>query len=119
MHELSKSFIFEAAHTLDRAIYADGSRRIHGHSYRAQITLRGTPDQDSGMLMDLGVFQQAMHKVQSQLDHHLLDDVPNLGPATLENLCSFIWRALQPQLPLLHRVQVSRDLTGEICSYQP
>ena len=44
MHELSKQFRFEAAHTLNRVIEAEPSRRIHGHSYRAEITLRGEPD---------------------------------------------------------------------------
>jgi 6-pyruvoyltetrahydropterin/6-carboxytetrahydropterin synthase len=41
MHELSRAFLFEAAHTLQRDIGTEGSRRIHGHSYRATITLAG------------------------------------------------------------------------------
>ena len=41
MYELSKQFRFEAAHTLHRVIDAEPSRRIHGHSYRAEVFLRG------------------------------------------------------------------------------
>jgi 6-pyruvoyltetrahydropterin/6-carboxytetrahydropterin synthase len=39
-----------------------------------------------------------------------------LGPATLENLCQFIWRALAPQLPQLARVTVERQASGDKCS---
>ena len=41
MFELSQSFYFEAAHTLRRdletAAEAAGSRRIHGHTYQAEV----------------------------------------------------------------------------------
>ena len=36
MHELSKQFRFDAAHTLHREIDAEPSRRVHGHSYRGR-----------------------------------------------------------------------------------
>ena len=41
MFEISKQFWFEAAHTLEREVETDSSRRIHGHSYRAEVMLRG------------------------------------------------------------------------------
>ena len=40
MYELSKQFRFDAAHTLDRVVQTESSRRIHGHSYRGEVTLR-------------------------------------------------------------------------------
>lgn len=117
MHELSKSFTFEAAHTLRREIETEGSARIHGHSYRATVTLRGEPDAQSGMLLDLGFFNQALQQLHAQLDHCFLDDVPGLAPATLERLCVFIWNALEHQLPGLARVAVGRDSTYDQASY--
>lgn len=117
---LSKSFIFEAAHTLERpgidTFGRQASRRVHGHSYRATVHVRGVPDPATGMLIDLGVLDNALARVRARLDHWLLDDVAGLGPATLENLCSFIWRELAPFLPGLARVTVSRDMTGDACS---
>lgn len=118
MYELTKEFRFDAAHTLQREIAAEGSRRVHGHSYRAEVTLRGRPDPASGMVMDLGLLAQRLEGVRASLDHHLLDEVEGLGPATMENLCAFIWRRLAPGLPGLHRVAVLRDSTGERVSYQ-
>jgi 6-pyruvoyltetrahydropterin/6-carboxytetrahydropterin synthase len=117
VHELSRSFLFEAAHTLQRDIHAEGSRRIHGHSYRATITLAGAPDPTTGMLIDIGRLDAVLVTARDALDHRFLDEVPDLGPATLENLCSFLWIRLVPALPMLCRVTVSRDLSGDACSF--
>jgi 6-pyruvoyltetrahydropterin/6-carboxytetrahydropterin synthase len=114
-YELSQKFYFEAAHTLDRAIDADGSRRIHGHTYHAEITLTGMPHPGSGMLADLGFVRQEIAKVRDLLDHKLLDEVPDLGPATLENLCRFIFMRLTDPLPGLTKVAVERQASGDRC----
>lgn len=117
MYELSKQFRFEAAHTLQRTIDAEPSRRIHGHSYRAEVVLRGEPDPETGMLIDLGHFSEMIGKVRAGLDHRFLDEIVDLGPATLENLASWIWRTLAPGCPALVRVIVYRDSEGDACSY--
>lgn len=69
MFELSKQFRFDAAHTLSRSIDAESSRRIHGHSYRAEVTVRGEADARTGMLLDLGLFERALSSAQNGLDH--------------------------------------------------
>jgi 6-pyruvoyltetrahydropterin/6-carboxytetrahydropterin synthase len=118
MFELRRSFHFDAAHTLIRSLYADESRRIHGHSYKAEIALRGEPDPASGMIMDLGVLDRMLQGVRDALDHRFLDDIATLGPATLENLSIWIWRQLKPQIPGLARVTVMREASGDACSYE-
>jgi 6-pyruvoyltetrahydropterin/6-carboxytetrahydropterin synthase len=115
--ELSKQFRFESAHTLERSIDAEPSHRIHGHSYRAEVTVRGNADTKTGMVLDLGLFERALFDAQDGLDHRLLDEISDLGPATLENLSAWIWRKLSPVAPGLARVTVYRDSNGESCSY--
>ena len=117
MWELSKTFRFEAAHTLKREIDAASSRRIHGHSYRAEVTIRGIAAPDTGMVIDLGILDQTLESVRAHLDHTFLDEVSDLGPATMENLSSWIWRQLAAVAPGLARVTVYRDSCGETCSY--
>jgi 6-pyruvoyltetrahydropterin/6-carboxytetrahydropterin synthase len=117
MFELSKQFRFEAAHTLHRVVGVDPSKRIHGHSYRAEVVIKGKPDPATGMVIDLGLFERALDGARLGLDHHFLDEVPNLGPATLENLAAWIWREVAPLCHGLVRVTVYRDSTGDICSY--
>jgi 6-pyruvoyltetrahydropterin/6-carboxytetrahydropterin synthase len=114
--ELSQRFFFEAAHTLRRKLETESSLRIHGHTYHAEVMLRGEPDPDSGMLLDLAVLRAALADVRDRLDHRFLDEVDGLGPATLENLCQFIWRVLASQLPQLARVTVERQASGDKCS---
>lgn len=114
-YRLSQSFIFEAAHSLHREIEQESSLRIHGHSYRATISISGLPESESGMLIDLAFVKQLIERVRFQLDHRLLDDVANLGPATLENLCNYIWKQLEPDLPQLYSVKVAREMTGDLC----
>ena len=49
-----QGFFFDAAHTLNRAIETEGSRRIHGHPYRAQAAAPGPPGPATGRLVDRG-----------------------------------------------------------------
>ena len=113
---VSQRFFFDAAHTLRRDIETEGSLRVHGHTYYAEVTVSGQPDPQTGMVVDLGWVRLHIDKLRPQLDHHLLDEVPGLGPATLENLCSFIWRSLLPALPGLSQVRVWRDSIGDGCT---
>lgn len=117
MYELSKRFYFDAAHTLQREIDTDSSRRIHGHSYRAEVTVRGIPDPTSGMLVDLGLLERKISETRDALDHRFLDEINDLGPATMENLCAYIWRRLQSEVNNLAKVSVHRDSSGDACTY--
>lgn len=119
-YQISQQFFFDAAHTLKRETEtdprADESRRIHGHTYNAEITLSGQPDPATGMVLDLGRVRAAIDTLRPQLDHRMLDDVPGLGTATLENLCAYIWRAIEPTLPGLTAVRVWRAGMGDSCT---
>lgn len=115
-YAISQKFFFDAAHTLQREVEADSSRRIHGHTYHAEVTLSGWPDPETGMVVDLGLVRRAIEHLRPQLDHRMLDEVPGLGPATLENLCAFIWRSLAPVLPGLAAVRVWRESIGDTCT---
>jgi 6-pyruvoyltetrahydropterin/6-carboxytetrahydropterin synthase len=67
------------------------------------------------MLVDLGQLGAAIAHVREMLDHRFLDEVEGLGRPTLENLCAFIRRHLEPQMPLLRAVMVERRLSGDRC----
>src|SRR3546814_15657857 len=69
------------------------------------------------MVIDLGFFERALEGARGELDHRFLDDVPDLGPATMENLSAWIWRKVSPICAGLVRVTVYRDSSGDVCSY--
>ncbi len=121
MFELSQTFTFDAAHTLKRKVSAEeaaGSRRIHGHTYTAEVFVKGPRQSESGMVVDLAVLRAVLADIRSQLDHHCLDEVAGLGAPTLENLCVFIFERVQAQLPQASGVAVSRA-AGDRCVYRP
>ena len=113
--ELSQSFYFEAAHTLQRTVDFEASCRIHGHTYDAEVTVSGIPDQTSGMVVDLAYLRTEIARVRDLLDHRLLDEVQGIGPPTLENLCMFIRSHLEDAVPGLCGVTVERKASGDRC----
>src|SRR5437763_12432670 len=103
MWELTKSFRFEAAHSLPGTTFGAASEEIHGHSFRAEVSVRGTPDPATGMVLDLGLLERSIGDVQKLLDHKMLNKVEALGPPTLENLSRFVWERVQ------HAGRITRD----------
>src|SRR6201987_6506802 len=95
MWELTKSFRFEAAHSLPGTTLGAASEEIHGHSFRAEVAVRGTPEAASGMVLDLGLLERAITEVRKSLDHKLLNKVDGLGPPKLENLSRFVFQSFQ------------------------
>lgn len=113
--ELSQRFYFEAAHTLHRSYETEGSLRIHGHTYEAEVTVSGSSDPVTGMIVDLALLRSEIERVRSMLDHRFLDEVKDLGPATLENLTVFIRDQMKITFPNLTSVMVERRASGDRC----
>lgn len=116
MWELTKSFRFEAAHSLKGTTFGPASEEIHGHSFRAEVSVRGTPDPATGMVLDLGLLERSMAEVRSALDHKLLNKIDGLDVPTLENISRFIWDRVQ-HAGQITRVSVHRDSCNESCTY--
>jgi 6-pyruvoyltetrahydropterin/6-carboxytetrahydropterin synthase len=114
--EITQQFTFDAAHRLDAG--APENRRLHGHSFYVEVTLRGEPDGASGFLRDFGEVDVALKGVRDLLDHHLLNDVDGLGQPTLENLARFIYARAKAKLPDVARVKIARPSYGQSCSYE-
>jgi 6-pyruvoyltetrahydropterin/6-carboxytetrahydropterin synthase len=115
--EITQQFTFDAAHHLDAG--AGENRRLHGHSFYVEVTLRGEPDSKTGFLRDFGEIDAALKSVREVLDHRLLNEVEGLGAPTLENLARFIYACAKTKLPELARVKIARPSHGQSCSYEP
>ena len=114
--EISKAAGFDAAHRLPAATPGGPYGRLHGHSFRVEVTLRGPPGPPVGWVADLGALDAALKAACAELDHSLLNDHEGLESPTLEALCSFFAGRLQPAFPSLARVIVSRPTVGESCA---
>ena len=67
--------------------------------------------------MDLTLLERVLEDAREGLDHRLLDDVADLGPATMENLACWIWRRVEPRCTGLAKVTVYRDSSRDTVSY--
>jgi 6-pyruvoyltetrahydropterin/6-carboxytetrahydropterin synthase len=114
---LTREFTFEAAHLLPRAPEGHKCRRLHGHSFRVEITVEGEVDPETGWFVDYGVIKEQVEPVRRQLDHHYLNEIAGLENPTSENLARWIWERLKPGLPPLARVTV-RETCEARCEYE-
>jgi 6-pyruvoyltetrahydropterin/6-carboxytetrahydropterin synthase len=117
--EIVKEFAFDAAHFLPTAAEGHPYRRMHGHSFTAEVALAGKPDQASGWLVDFAVIEAVLAALRERLDHRVLNDISGLGVPTLENLAAWIYGEVETRLPGLTRVTVHRRSSGESCTYRP
>ncbi len=115
--DLTKEFRFEAAHLLPHAPKGHKCARLHGHSFRVEITIRGPVDPVSGWLMDFADLKKAFAPLEEQLDHRYLNDIPGLENSTSENLAHWIWTHLIERLPQLAEITVHETCTSK-CIYR-
>jgi len=112
MTRLSQKFEFSASHRLhDPSLTEEGNRQTygkcnnphgHGHNYELQVTLVGTPDPSTGLLVDVPAFERTVaDTVVSKFDHKNLnaelDEFRNLVPS-VENIAGVIYGLLKPKL---------------------
>lgn len=114
--ELSREFGFEAAHRLPETPAGHKCRRLHGHSFRVTIEVRGEVDEETGWLIDFADLKEAWEPLHDQLDHYYLNEVPGLENPTSERIAEWIWDRLEEELPLLHAVTV-HETCRTACTY--
>ncbi len=95
---ITREFTFDSAHKLTD--YYGKCERMHGHTYKLQITLDGKV-QENGLVIDFVVLKRIVKKhVLDKLDHNVLNDV--VGNPSAENLVVWIWDQLKDLQKLLH-----------------
>ncbi|MDP9106641.1 MAG: 6-carboxytetrahydropterin synthase QueD [Candidatus Eremiobacteraeota bacterium] len=110
--QIRKSFTFEAAHVLPH--HPGKCARLHGHSYRLDVTLEGPLQQNgpaAGMVEDFDVVSRVVKAAAiDQLDHRSLNEL--MDNPTAENIVGWIWQRLASELPLLAELTLWETLTA-------
>jgi 6-pyruvoyltetrahydropterin/6-carboxytetrahydropterin synthase len=119
--QVTCEFTFEASHQLRRDDWTDAENeavfgncvRLHGHSYRLVVTVRGAIDERTGMVLNFRDVKQIVDdEVISRLDHRHVNDVMG-GLATAENLCYWIGARLASGLgERLYRIELWETRTA-------
>lgn len=115
--EIFKEFRIEAAHRLPNVPEGHKCARLHGHSFRISLHVRGPVDPRAGWVQDFADLSEAWRPLHEQLDHRLLNEVEGLENPTSENLARWVWDRVRPALPGLCRVVVHETCTSG-CVYE-
>lgn len=129
--QLVRSYRFSCAHFYwdptrsaeenERLFGKCANRHGHGHDYRLDVVLQGTPNPSTGMLIDLRELDRLVQEgILEPLDHRNLNHEVSFfaeRQPTCENLALYAWHELVGRLPagLLEAVRVheSADLVAE------
>lgn len=98
--EIFKEFTFEAAHYLPNVPDFHKCGRLHGHSFKATLHIKGAVDPETGWVMDFAEIRVAFDPLVEQLDHRCLNEVEGLENPTSERIAQWIWERLTGALPL-------------------
>lgn len=94
-YSITKSYYFAAAHKLlPQEIYEKCSK-LHGHSYRVDVTIV-SEKLTNGMVLNFNFLDTIVNPVIEQLDHSFLND--SIGLPTAENICLFILCEIRREL---------------------
>jgi len=109
---LTRKIEFSASHLYHNpAFSAEENRRVfgkcnnphgHGHNYVLEVTVAGTPDPNTGMVLDLKELKEILQReIIERMDHRFLNyEVPELAGQipTCENIAAVIWNLLDPKI---------------------
>jgi 6-pyruvoyltetrahydropterin/6-carboxytetrahydropterin synthase len=113
---LTKDFTFEAAQTLPAAPEGHKCRKMHGHSFKVEVSVEGEVDRASGWVYDHAQIGAAMKPLVAQLDHSYLNEIAGLENPTIENMAAWFWEKLAPQCPGLCEIVIHETPTAR-CVY--
>jgi 6-pyruvoyltetrahydropterin/6-carboxytetrahydropterin synthase len=101
MFEVHVSAVFPAAHALRN--YYGKTEPIHGHNWRARVTIAGPQLDSMGLLIDFVPLEKAFKELIARLDHKFLNEVPpfdEINPSA-ENIARYLCDELQTSVPAM------------------
>ncbi len=109
---LTRREVFSASHRLYCPQFSDQENQkkfdkcthIHGHNYSIEVTLKGIPNENDGMVINLHKLKEIIQKVIiTKVDHRYMnDDIQEFQGKhlpTTENMAILFWKWLEPHVP--------------------
>ncbi len=124
VYEVSKEFVFSAAHQI--RMHGGKCERLHGHNWRVRVHARASQLDRIGMVVDFADLQRIVTELCARFDHRHINEVPPFDEVntTAENLARFIFDEATRMLVASEggRVAVSRvevwENEGSLATYR-
>ena len=116
--EITKQFTFEAAHFFPNMPKGHIYRKIHGHSFIAEVTFAGKKKKKNQWVTDFDEVEKSLKTIKKKLDHKCINDIKEIGLPTLENISSWIAGELKKKYSNVYSIKLSRQSCGEFCLYK-
>jgi len=112
-----KKFTIESARSLPNLPDSHPCKRLHGHSFKIIITVKGEINKKTGFIIDFNDIDTAFNPIKNKLDHVYLNDIEGLNNPSSENICKWIWKKLKNKLPGLSMIEI-KETTSTGCKYK-
>ncbi|MBN2307209.1 6-carboxytetrahydropterin synthase QueD [Candidatus Peregrinibacteria bacterium] len=115
---VTKEFTFDSAHFLPN--YKGKCEKMHGHTYRLQVTVEGKPDKN-GLVIDFVLLKKIVNDtVLNKLDHQVINNTVKV--ASTENIAIWIWKQLNnssefPKKVKLHQIKLWETANSSVTYY--
>jgi 6-pyruvoyltetrahydropterin/6-carboxytetrahydropterin synthase len=110
VYEISKDFVFSAAHQI--RMHGGKCERLHGHNWRIRVHARAPTLNRIGMVVDFADLHRIVAELCARFDHQNMNEVPPFTElnTTAENLARFFYVEANLRLAAMEggRVSVSR-----------
>jgi len=113
---VTKSFSFEAAHSLPYLPEGHKCRNLHGHSYRFSVEVAGGLD-ERGFVIDYAEIGKAVKPIIKRLDHTNLNDLFDFQ-TTSENIAAWLFHEIRKTIPNISRI-VLKETAGTSVIFTP
>lgn len=106
MYKIKVEAHFSAAHKLRG--YRGKCEELHGHNWKVEARVSSDRLDKAGMVMDFKDLKSGLNKILEKLDHKYLNNIPYFKKTnpTSENIASYIYERLKPQVGILSSVTV-------------
>lgn len=104
---ITQVLTFEAAHWLPGVPKTHKCSRMHGHSYRVELTFEGKVDALSGFVIDYFDIEEMAAPLIKQLDHHVLNEVRGLENPTVEYIVRWFMDRIPAQTVRVYETPTS------------
>jgi 6-pyruvoyltetrahydropterin/6-carboxytetrahydropterin synthase len=108
-----REFQFDAAHWQPFEPDYRPNGRMHGHTFNVVVGFEGEK-KHTGMVIDYATIDTCLTPLRTELDHHILNDIPGLKTPTNEAIAKWIFEKVNgiSGLPYCVSVDVNRKING-------